>query len=332
MDSKLNISIVVVTYKSRDLIDRCLAPIIAANVPGVEIVVWDNASPDGTVEYVRAKYPTIQLIASVNNLGFAKGNNAALAHCAGQVIVLLNPDAFIKNMSDIIAMANYVQKDPSIAAVGPQLQNADGSHQVGDAGWRFKLRNVIGHFLFIHRLTSDFPAIYLSNDKLLLRKEVDVDWICGACLVTRRDVFDVVGGLDSNIFMYSEDVEWGERCRDRGYRLVYLPTYKVHHLQGGTQRSESDFFFSTKSMDALAHRMSTRNSSLEFILFQVILIVGYVIRAGIYWLSGTIKRKPRLISKSSVMLSYAQHARRLTYTVKTNNKSSVPAGSPNPSN
>jgi N-acetylglucosaminyl-diphospho-decaprenol L-rhamnosyltransferase len=317
MYSTLNISIIVVTYKSQDLIDRCLTPIITANVPGVEIVVWDNASPDGTVEYIRAKYPTIKLITSANNLGFAKGNNAALAHCAGEVIVLLNPDAFIKDMSDIIAMANYVHKNPSIAAVGPQLLNADGSHQVGDAGWRFTLRNVIGHFLFIHRLNSGFPAIYLSNDVLLLRKEVDVDWICGACLITRRNVVDIVGGLDSDIFMYSEDVEWGERCRDRGYRLVYLPTYKVLHIQGGTQRSESDPFFSTSAMDALAHRISTRISSLEFILFQIVLVVGYVIRGGIYWLTGTIKRKPHLISKSSVMLCYARHARRLTYQLKT---------------
>ena len=89
MYSTLNISIIVVTYKSQDLIDRCLTPIITANVPGVEIVVWDNASPDGTVEYIRAKYPTIKLITSANNLGFAKGNNAALAHCAGEVVVLL---------------------------------------------------------------------------------------------------------------------------------------------------------------------------------------------------------------------------------------------------
>lgn len=314
--AEVTLSIVIVTYNARDLIDRCLAPIIVAALPQVEVVVWDNASQDGTIEHVTRTYPGVRAIASPENLGFAKANNAAIATCSGELIVLLNPDAFIADLGDLIAMADYLGRHHEIAAVGPRLLNADDSHQVGDAGWRASLTSVIGHYLFLHRLFAGFPALYLTNPALLRRDAVDVDWICGACLVTRRDVVDAVGGLDGDIFLYGEDVEWGERCRDRGFRLVYLPQYEVLHLQGGTQRSESEVFFSTKALDALAHQMIRTGSPRRFRLFRRVVQAGLLIRAALYWLVGTLADRPRSLAKAAVMRRYADHARHLAWNVQ----------------
>jgi len=314
--SDVTLSIVIVTYQSLDLIDRCLAPIVAVALPQVEVVVWDNASRDGTIEHVTRTYPSVRAIASTENLGFARGNNAAFALCSGDVIVLLNPDAFIADFDDIIAMAEYLRLDPAIGAVGPRLLNADGSHQVGDAGWRTSMTSVIGHYLFLHRLFARFPALYLSNPALLTRDAVDVDWICGACLITRRDVLDAVGGLDGGIFLYGEDVEWGERCRDRGYRLVYLPRYTVRHLQGGTQRAESEAFISTRALDALADQMARGGSPLRFRLFRWVVLAGFLIRAGLYWIVGTAAHRPGALAKAAAMRRYASHARHLAWNVQ----------------
>jgi GT2 family glycosyltransferase len=309
------LSIVIVTYNSKDLIDRCLAPIFRGGRAGLEVVVWDNCSSDGTVDHVRLSYPDVKVIASRDNLGFARGNNAAFDYCCGDVIVLLNPDAFIGDVEDLVAMAAYLRDHPAVGAVGPRLINADGTHQVGDAGWRPSMGAVIGHYLFLHRLLAWVPALYLTNRALLSRPETDVDWICGACLVTRRDVLDAVGGLDGEIFMYGEDVEWGERCRDRGYRVVYLPGRAVLHLQGGTQRSETETFVSTKALDALALQMSRQCSPLRFRLFRRVLQTGLLIRAGLYWLVGTVRHQPLTIARARTMRHYAAHAGHLARSV-----------------
>jgi GT2 family glycosyltransferase len=311
----VTLSIVIVTGTSRDRIDRCLTSVYGAVARGVEVVVWDDASQDGTIEHVRRAYPGVRAIASAESVGFARGGDAAIATCAADVVVLLKPDAIIDDIEDLFLMADLLQRRRDIAAVGPRLVNDDGSHWAGDAGWRASITGAVGHSFFLHRLIAAIPALYLTNRSLLERDEVAVDWIGGTCLVIRRDVWARVGGLDGDIFPDGDVVAWGERCRDHGFTLLYLPWITVEHLQGGARWSEAEAFFPIKAMDALVHRMARRSSPLRFCLFRRVLQVGFLIRAGVFWIIGTAGRRPASLAKASAMLRYAAHADHLARNV-----------------
>ena len=309
----IRLSIVIVTYQSKTLIERCLGPLLRVPRKDWEIIVWDNASPDGTAGFVRLHYPNVIVFASTENLGFASGNNRAFAHCRGEFVLLLNPDAFIDSCDTLDYLAQELRRNPQIAAVGPQLRNVDGSHQVGDCGWRASLLSIAGHALFWHRMWHRVPAIYLSNTALLKRHRVSVDWICGACMMVRRSVIVLTGGMSDKIFMYGEDVDWGERIRAHGFQMLYLPRMRVLHLQGATQRSEDQLFFSTKWLDSLALRFQRKASRAEFCLMKLILFIGFAIRASILTTIGILYGQKSMRTRAQNMRRYAQYAVHLPY-------------------
>lgn len=301
------ISVVIVTYKSRDFIDRCLAPF--RDRPDLEILVWENASGDGVVDHVRKEFPFVTVFEGDENLGFSRGNNRAFAHCRGQYVLLLNPDAFVGDAGIVDALADYLDSHADVAACGPRLVHADGSHQVGDAGWRISLGTVFVHSFMLQRFFPWARGLFLTNRGLLKRPEVQVDFICGACLMVRRDVIAAVGGLDEGVFMYGEDIEWGTRMRNAGWKVVYLPRISVTHLQGATQKVAQQQFSSTKWLDDIAVRSAPQCSALGYALLKASLFAGFGLRAVGLICAGTILRRPLLREKGLIMARYANHVR-----------------------
>jgi N-acetylglucosaminyl-diphospho-decaprenol L-rhamnosyltransferase len=304
----MKISVVIVTYNSSTLIDRCLQPLLNRANSDVQIVIWDNSSPDGTLEYVKSRYPEVQIRGDTGNLGFAAGNNAAFKFCEGDYILLLNPDAFLETFDQVQTLASYLTDNPDVAAVGPMLINSDGSHQVGDAGWSHTLTNVIGHSLFLHRILPGFKSIYLTRPGLLARKSVEVDWICGACMLVRRDVIGRVGGLDEEIFMYGEDVEWCDRMRRINNRLLYIPTVQVLHLQGGTQKDNEDtLFVSKKWIAALVEQIKTSSPRWKVFALKITLVLGFLLRALLYLFADLLRGRVTF-HRSRAMFDYALYS------------------------
>lgn len=312
------ISIVIVTYKSRGFIDRCLAPF--HDRPDLEIVVWENASGDGLPDHVRKHFPRVQLFESDENLGFSRGNNRAFAYCRGRYILLLNPDAFVDEVATVDALAKYLDTHPEIAACGPRLVHADGSHQVGDAGWRISLGSVFIHSFMLQRVFPSVHGLYLTNAQLLKRAAVPVDFICGACLMVRQDVIVTLGGLDESIFMYGEDIEWGSRMRDAGWQVTYLPQLRVTHLQGATQKGEQQLFSSTKWIDDVATRYLPQSTMLGYAALRFSIFTGYGLRAVGFYCAGSILRSAKLRDKGKIMAKYSLHVFSLPSGRKLQNK------------
>jgi GT2 family glycosyltransferase len=300
------ISIVIVTYKSRDFIDRCLAPF--RDRPDLEVVVWENASGDGVIDHVRAEFPFVTVIDSDENLGFSRGNNRAFVHCRGQYVLLLNPDAFVDHAGVVDSLADYLDAHPDVAACGPRLVHADGRHQVGDTGWRISLGSILVHSFMLQRVFPWARGLFLTHSSLLKRAEVPVDFICGACMMVRREVIAAVGGLDESVFMYGEDIEWGTRIRDAGWNITYLPQISVLHLQGATQKGGQQAFSSTKWLDDIAVRSAPQNGALGYGAIKAALFAGFCLRAVVLMGAGTVLRRPRLREQARIMARYAGHA------------------------
>jgi len=228
--SSIELSIVVVNWNVRDLLRRCLASIFAAGLTGVEVIVVDNASTDGSPDAIRAEFPQVTLIANGDNRGFPAANNQGLAAARARFVMTLNPDTEIA--ADALArMIAYLDTHPDVGALGPQLLNSDGSIQSSrrrfptlatalfESTW---LQGIAPRGVLRHYYVDDRPA----------GVKQEVDWLTGACIVLRREVLEAVGGLDEGFFMYSEELDWCRRIKSAGWKIVYLPEAKVIHHAG----------------------------------------------------------------------------------------------------
>jgi hypothetical protein len=224
-------SVVVVTLNSIDTIGRCLE-----SVRGAEVVVVDHGSSDGTVAFVRERHPEAELIQQPNR-GFAAGVNAGIRAASGAYVLLLNPDAWA--LGDAVArLVAFAEADGSVGAVGPQLRNPDGSPQCSMRGfptvWRLATQ-----YLFLARLaprSARFNAFY-AGGRSPAQVQV-VEFLKGACLLVRRKAFDDVGPFDESFFLFAEEADWCLRCREKGWRVVYLPDAEAVHI-GGTSTAAS---------------------------------------------------------------------------------------------
>jgi N-acetylglucosaminyl-diphospho-decaprenol L-rhamnosyltransferase len=224
----VDLSIVIVSWNVRDLLRRCLASVLAQPAPSGEVIVVDNASSDGSVAMVQAEFPHVSVIENAGNVGFTRANNQAIKSATGRYVLLLNPDTEVE-AGALWTMLAYMDANPQVGAVGPQLLYGDGSVQ--SSRRRFPDLKT----LFVE---STILQPLFSNSAILRRYYVldqphdvtqDVDWVVGACMMLRRQVIAQVGLLDERFFMYSEEMDWCLRIKQAGWCVVYLPLARVVH-------------------------------------------------------------------------------------------------------
>lgn len=248
MIAATTLAIVVVSYKVRDLLRACLAATYAslAASPELEASVWvvDNASGDGSAEMVAAEFPQATLIARQDNLGFAGGNNLALAALgfgAGNaprpdLVLLLNPDA--EPLDDAIGlMAAFLRANPRAGGAGARLQYPDGTFQHGAFAFPGLLQLWFDLFpprprrLLDARLNGRYPrSLYDAG------RPFPIDFALGASLMVRREAIEAAGLLDEHYFMYAEEVDWCWRIQRAGWPFFCVPRARVIHHGGASAR------------------------------------------------------------------------------------------------
>jgi N-acetylglucosaminyl-diphospho-decaprenol L-rhamnosyltransferase len=224
-----DLSIVIVSYNTRDLLDACLASVFQSwRGEGLEVIVVDNASTDDSLALLRLRYPAVILFEEATNAGFARACNDGLRASHGRYVMLLNSDTLA--LDDALPrVVSFLDANPIYAACGPRLVNRDGSVQ--SSGYLFTtLADILWESL---GLTRSFPNSPLFNRRGLggadLSDTREVDWVSGACLAVRREVMDDVGLLDDGFFMYDEDVDWCYRMKEAGLRVVFYPKAAIMH-------------------------------------------------------------------------------------------------------
>ncbi len=227
----LELSIITVNYKSADHLIECLRS-IKENLKNLEyeIIVIDNASGDRSVGKIQAAFSDIVLIENKTNLGFAKANNQGIRRSRGRYILLLNNDTVVLPNA-LEAMVGVLKRSAYIGIVGCRLLNPDKTPQqsfgsaagfIGDL-----LQSTFSNTLFAN---SSNPIV----EKILARLHRSgkkVGWVCGACMLCRRDSLEETGLLDENFFMYKEDMDLCISFRKKNWGIYYTPDAPIiHHL------------------------------------------------------------------------------------------------------
>ena len=237
---QLLLSVVVVSYNTRELTLRCLRELtehLCAERLSHEIWVVDNASQDGSARAIEREFPDANLMMSNANLGFGPANNLALQHAQGRYLLLLNSDAFVHEgaISRLIELLDDPAK-ARVGAVGPRLLNEDGSLQ--RSCWKFPsparswFESLgLARLGWAHPQCSDYYR--WAHDE-----QRSVDFVIGACLLVRREVYQEIGGFDPAFFLYAEETDWQKRMRGAGWDIVFRPDALVTHLGGSSGKAE----------------------------------------------------------------------------------------------
>lgn len=202
-------------------------------IPGVEIVVADNASTDNSLKVLNKSFPTIRTIVLDKNYGFAGGYNKAFEQIEADYFVLLNSDVEV-TLHWLEPLIDYMNQNQDVAACQPKIlsyyQRTYFEHAGASGGY-------IDRFGFPFCRGRIFGVA--EEDKGQYDDVAEVFWATGACMVVRSNLFKKVGGLDDEFFAHMEEIDLCWRFKSRGYRIMCIPQSKVYHIGGGTLNSES---------------------------------------------------------------------------------------------
>jgi GT2 family glycosyltransferase len=262
--NKVDLSIIILNFNTKDFLKDCLSSIADSKKDHLsfEIMVVDNASTDGSVEFIKELTSSlmIKLIENKKNLGFAAGNNLAIPRSRGRYLLFLNPDT--KVLPDTFkTMLEFMDQHSRAGAATCRVELPNG--QLDDAchrGFPTPI-NAFFHFLGLDKI---FPRIkifsgyslgYLSLDKIH-----EIDSGVGAFLLVRRQAGDQVGWWDEDYFWYGEDLDFCYRLKEKGWKIYFVPQTKIVHYKGassGIKRHSGKISTATKETKILAARSST---------------------------------------------------------------------------
>lgn len=231
-------AVVVVNYRTPELVERCLESVRATQGDlRLQVVVIDNASDDGSVERLRAFQPEATVIERSDNGGFAAGVNDGFRNCSADVVILLNPDTEVRPGA-LAALVARLRERPGTGVVAPLLE--DGSGRLAPNGYRFfpslsllalDLCVPFGYVLSLLPWLARLHPYVLSPGELM-RGAVPA-WVSGAAMAIRRSAYEQAGPFDEGFFLYFEESEWQLRVAGCGWAVEVLPSARASHLMRG---------------------------------------------------------------------------------------------------
>lgn len=290
------VNVVIPNWNGKKFLKGCLDSLLASNYPQVEVVIVDNGSKDGSVEFLEAEYPQVKLVKFAQNTGFSPAVNAGIRSSNGEFVALLNNDTVVEP-DWISEMIRVLREHPEIGSTGCKMLAYDDHALLDGAGDGYRRGGLPGRIGHREKDHGQF-----DQQRYILGP-------CGGAAVYRRSMLDDIGLFDDDYFAYLEDVDIGLRAQSAGYKCLYVPTAIMYHLGCGTTGS---------GYHPLVVRLSSQNNwntivkniplplLLKFlpqiIYWQAYYFAVVIVRGGqvIPWLHGTwnaIMLLPKMLKK-----------------------------------
>jgi GT2 family glycosyltransferase len=309
------ISVIIVNYNGLRFLQNCLASLKNQSYPSTryEVILVDNGSIDGSIEFIRNNWPKIRIIEAKKNLGFAAGNNLGFDHANGEFFALLNNDTEVPEnwLSTLVAT---ILESKIIGLVTCKILFHADRQTINSTGLQ---------------LLSDGRG----NDRGFREKDIgqynlkeDVFGACGASVLLRKKMLQDIGNFDERLFMYYEDLDLAWRAKLENWRCIYTPETVVYHIHCGSSGEWSDFFtFHVERNRAL---ISLKNAPLGMALKCLsIVVIKSCIRVAQGLIFGIVQREKLKIAKTyfqvltSLLLNIPSFIKS-RYTIQKNRKTS----------
>jgi GT2 family glycosyltransferase len=238
----LDLSIIIVNYNVKEFIQNLLHSIVKAGAGlQYEVIIIDNASNDGSVEFIKEKFPNVKLIVNSVNRGFSRANNQGLKISKGEYLLLLNPDTILRE-DTLKRMIDFFHQNPETGLAGCKILNPDGTLQLAcrrsfPSPWTsFCKVTGLGSYFPKSRLFARYNLTYLDENQTY-----EVDAVSGSFMMLKREAYEKIDGLDEQFFMYGEDLDLCYRVQKAGYKVFYVHDTQIIHYKGeSTKRSNLD--------------------------------------------------------------------------------------------
>lgn len=283
----MDISVCIVSWNTRELLYNCIDS-IQKMTSGVsyEIIVVDNNSADGSAKMVKQQFPQCKLIESKNNNGFAKGNNLGLRIAKGKYIFFINPDTVLVTNA-LYGMFHFMESNKDVGAVGAKLLNQGGSIQFTCARTFPTLFNQFCYFMMLNllfpksKLFSTIEMNYWDH-----RDSREIDCLSGACIFASKNIINKLHGFDEKFFMYAEDMDLCYRIKREGWKLYYLASEEIYHLEGASSEKQPQKYFSAIAMRESNYLFFAKHyGKMHAQIYKFIIFIGSVFRLLVIILS-----------------------------------------------
>jgi len=289
---KSTTSIVIVNYKTPELCIDSLKSLQLGGFSNVDVFVVDNASNDDSIDKLNLaitenSWNTAEVIQSQSNSGFSSGNNIGINASNSEFVLLLNSDTIVRPGA-IELLVKTLQDNPQMGMASPRLEWPDGSPQESCFRFHRPINELIRSAATgpITRLFKRYEVPLRVSDKVIYP-----EWTSFACVLIRRQVFEDIGLLDEEFFMYFEDVDFCERARKAGWQIIHNPEAHVVHLRGGSSPVKSQAA-KKKRLPRYFYESRSRYYHKHFGRFGLF-------RANIYWHLGWLVAMGRKLFSNS---------------------------------
>ena len=235
MTNTPKVAIVILNWNGINYLRDFLPPIMASTWPNLDIVVGDNGSSDGSLEFLRTEYPAIKIIENKANYGFTGGYNRVLTQVRADYLILLNSDVeVLPNWIDPVI--TLMESDEQIAAAAPKIRSYHQKTHFEHAGAAGGFIDKLGYPFCRGRIFYE-----IEEDKGQYDVPGEIFWATGAALFIKKKYWDISGGFDETFFAHMEEIDLCWRLKNMGYKVMYCPQSVVYHVGGGTLNSENPF-------------------------------------------------------------------------------------------
>lgn len=227
------VAVVILNWNGKKFLDDFLPGVIKHSQADAEVIVADNDSTDGSVKFLKEKFPEVKILQNEVNGGFAKGYNDALKRVDAKYYVLLNSDIEV-TPNWVNPVIELMESDENIAACQPKLLSYYEQE-------KFEYAGAAGGFIDKYGYPFCRGRIFqtLETDNGQYDDVAELFWATGACLFVRSDVYHKLGGLDERFFAHMEEIDFCWRAKSQGYKIMYCPKASVYHVGGGTLPKQS---------------------------------------------------------------------------------------------
>lgn len=260
----MKVTIVIPNYNGKHFMEPCLSSLSKQTYKNFHILVVDNASSDGSIEYMEENYPDIELIKLQKNYGFSKAVNIGIQHSRTPYVILLNNDTTVDTRY-VEEMVKAIEKSPKIFSVSSKMIQMYHPELIDSAG---DLYTLLGWG--VCRGCGRPVSNYTKYDEIFTA--------CAGAAIYRRSVFDEIGYFDENHFAYLEDIDIGYRARIYGYYNMYCPTALVYHVGSGTSGSKYTSFKVKLAARNNLYLNYKNMPALQLILNFIPLAIGYFVK------------------------------------------------------